>query len=75
MLFKSSLKIDATTFVVFIKLSYIYRGHLVERTGLEPVASALSKQRSEPTELTFRDCKFKAHLYLILSYGKIRKQF
>ena len=26
----------------------------VERTGLEPVTSALSKQRSEPTELTFR---------------------
>ena len=47
MLFKSSLKIDATTFVVFIKLSYIYRGHLVERTGLEPpdsYTSALSKQ-------------------------------
>jgi hypothetical protein len=27
---------------------------VVERTGLEPVTSALSKQRSEPTELTFR---------------------
>ena len=26
---------------------------VVERTGLEPVTSALSKQRSEPTELTF----------------------
>jgi hypothetical protein len=25
----------------------------VERTGLEPVTSALSKQRSKPTELTF----------------------
>ncbi len=31
----------------------------VERTGLEPVTSALSKQRSEPTELTFRAAKFK----------------
>ena len=31
----------------------------VERTGLEPVTSALSKQRSEPTELTFRAGKFK----------------
>jgi hypothetical protein len=29
----------------------------VERTGLEPVTSALSKQRSEPTELTFRESK------------------
>ena len=28
--------------------------YLVGRTGLEPVTSALSKQRSEPTELTVR---------------------
>ena len=29
-------------------------GEKVDRTGLEPVTSALSKQRSEPTELTVR---------------------
>jgi hypothetical protein len=29
----------------------------VGRTGLEPVTSALSKQRSEPTELTTRENK------------------
>ena len=31
----------------------------VGRTGLEPVTSALSKQRSEPTELTVREGKNK----------------
>jgi hypothetical protein len=35
----------------------------VERTGLEPVTSALSKQRSEPTELTFRKIKIKGFLF------------
>ena len=34
--------------------------YLVERTGLEPVTSALSKQRSEPTELTFRAGKISS---------------
>ncbi len=29
----------------------------VDRTGLEPVTSALSKQRSKPTELTIQEAK------------------
>ena len=38
----------------------------VERTGLEPVTSALSKQRSEPTELTSRGVKFKTILFYFI---------
>ena len=42
---------------------------LVGRTGLEPVTSALSKQRSEPTELTSRGVKFKTILFYFIFYS------
>lgn len=38
----------------------------VGRTGLEPVTSALSKQRSEPTELTSRGVKCKTILFYFI---------
>ena len=43
----------------------------VGRTGLEPVTSALSKQRSEPTELTSRVGKFKQFSTILKSLYKL----
>ena len=40
----------------------------VERTGLEPVTSALSKQRSKPTELTFLTDKINEPAEINLSH-------
>ena len=50
---------------------------MVDCTGFEPVTSALSKQRSGPTELTSRDVKFKGILFylIFLMLRNIRKQF
>ena len=39
------------TYSAMVNIKYTQLPCEVERTGLEPVTSALSKQRSEPTEL------------------------
>ena len=42
--------------IMFIKFCQQLK-KTVDRTGLEPVTSALSKQRSKPTELTIQEAK------------------
>ena len=38
---------------------YIFTSKGVNCAGLEPATPALSRQCSEPTELTVRDCKYR----------------
>ena len=56
---------------ILFRVGFGWRGKFpnsasVERTGLEPVTSALSKQRSEPTELTFLNAPLYDLIYPLL---------